>query len=161
MRTPHLSPGQLQNGLFCAGMVRFRGAPDAGTLAWACGASFSPESQYAAPGGALHFPLPVLVLTWTVDAGTTVSEHGVGPSGIPHRSLLLLLVKVSVGPSCSQGNAINIHYFLINFLFKLFLRFSVLVGTIVFLISPPNQSFLLLRFYFFLHFHYWFAFHYC
>lgn len=115
-----------------------QGAPDAGTLAWACGALLSPESQFAAPGGDLHFPLPVLVLTWIAGAGTTVSEHGVGHSVISHGSLLLLLlVKVSIiGPSCSQGNAINIHYLLINFLFKLFLRFSVLMETIVFLISP-------------------------
>lgn len=109
MRTPYLLPWPASERAFLGWDGEIQGAPDAGTLAWACGASFSPESQGAAPGGAL--------CCLDVDAGTTVGVHGLGASGKPRRSLLFLLTKVSVGPACSQGNAINIHSFLIDFFY--------------------------------------------
>lgn len=60
-RTPAWAPAEWA---FLGWGGEIQGAADAGTLAWIHGPSFSPESQYAAPGRTLGFSLSQsLVLT--------------------------------------------------------------------------------------------------
>lgn len=114
MRTPTCLPGWLQSRLFWFGVVRFG----------VHGPSFIPESQHAAQVVlcASLFSQSLLLTDLGVDAVNMAGDppsdgHGSSPP------------PVKVGPSCSQGDAINT-----QFLFKVA---SEIFCTCSFL---PNQS---------------------
>lgn len=127
---PTCLPGQLHSMLSWVGVVRsgvqlvlghrpgYRGTwtliqpREPARCSWQCSGPPPPPP----------FPVPGADLRLWMQGHLSVNMVGDPPSN-QHEALLLM--KVSVGSSCSQSNTINIKSFLIDF-FTLLLRFSVL-----------------------------------